>query len=227
MFRLSLSLACAAVLFAGCGTPTHPCGTFTFSGTPVGNGGENISDSFSFGPSQCSTTCNCQTICFIQIVRIRDTDTGEYLAPSSQQFDRIVTGQASPALNGWAIDRIDNRVWGYYARDNDGTFASYLTPGSSTSPAILTDGPGGWPDSSWFDAVDVPVCIDSKSQCVDELLGYYYWLYTVGAGGATETPFSEIGVDWNEQAVDLCIAKWNSTAPGVGKNLFPTFTKMQ
>ena len=79
-------------------------------------------------------------------MRIIDRDTGEFLAPTSQQQARIVTGQPEATSNGWAVDRIDGRVWGYYARNNDGTFASYLTPGSSTSPAILGDGPGGWPE---------------------------------------------------------------------------------
>jgi len=226
MRNVIISMASGVFLMTGCGTPTHPCGTFTFSGSPDGNRGEIISDSFAFDPSVCSSPCNCDHICFIQIVRIIDRDTGQFLAPSSQQQARIVTGQSSATLNGWAVDRIDGRVWGYYGRNNDGTFASYLTTGNNTSPAVLGDEPSGWPDNSWFDAVDVPVCIDGLSVCLNNLLGYYYWLFIVDPGGTTGNPINEVGVDWNQQAVDLAIAQWNNTAAGVGKNVFPVFSKM-
>lgn len=224
--RKLFPLLASVMLMVGCGNPTQPCGTFSFSGSPNGMRGENISTSFAFNPSVCGSSCTTNTIAYIQIVRIIDRDTGEFLAPSSQQQDRIVTGRPEAVYNGWAVDRIDGRVWGYYARDNDGTFASYLTTGSNTTPAILGDGPSGWPDNSWFDAVDVPVCIDNSSSCVNNLLGYYYWLFIVESGGSTGSPINEIGVDWNQTAVDLAIAQWNATAPGVGKNVFPAFTRM-
>ncbi len=226
--RKQLLLLCvgAIVLAAACGQATHPCGTFSFSGSPNGNRGENISTSFSFSPGACSSNCGTNTIAYIQIVRIIDSDTGDFLAPSTQQHDRIVTGQADATQNGWAVDRIDGRIWGYYARNNDGTFASYLTTGSNATAAVLGDGPSGWPDNSWFDAVDVPVSIDANSSCVNNLLGYYYWLFIVNSGGSTGSPFNEIGVDWNQTAVDLAVAQWNATAPGVGKNIFPAFTRL-
>jgi len=226
--RKQLLLLCvgAIVLAAACGQATHPCGTFSFSGSPNGNRGENISTSLSFSPGACSSNCGTNTIAYIQIVRIIDSDTGDFLAPSTQQHDRIVTGQADATQNGWAVDRIDGRIWGYYARNNDGTFASYLTTGSNATPAVLGDGPSGWPDNSWFDAVDVPVSIDANSSCVNNLLGYYYWLFIVNSGGSTGSPFNEIGVDWNQTAVDLAVAQWNATAPGVGKNIFPAFTRL-
>lgn len=219
----AVSMIC---LITACGNPTYPCGTFSFSGSPNGNRGENISTSFSFSPSVCNSNCQTNEIAYIQIVRIIDRDTGDFLAPTSQQQARIVTGQPDATSNGWAVDRIDGRVWGYYGRNNDGSFASYLTPGSSTSPAILGDGPGGWPDNSWFDAVDVPVCIDAKSSCVNNLLGNYYWLFIVNPGGSTGSPFNEIGVDWMQTSFDLAVGMWNTTAPGVGKNVFPAFTRL-
>jgi hypothetical protein len=219
-------LAAGVMLAAGCGNPTQPCGTFSFTGSPNGDSGENIQTTFAFNPSVCNSNCTTKTIAYIQIVRVIDQDTGEFLAPSTQQQDRIVTGQSEAVYNGWAVDRIDNRVWGYYARNNDGSFASYLTTGSSTTSAILGDGPYGWCCNTWFDAVDVPVCIDPSSSCVNNLLGYYYWAFVVDSSGGTGAPFSEIGVDWNQTAVDLSIAQWNATAPGVGKNVFPAFTRM-
>lgn len=226
MRRMLLPAVGLMCMIVACGNPTRPCGTFSFTGSPNGARGENISTTFSFSPGTCNSNCQTNTIAYIQIVRIIDRDTGDFLAPTSQQQARIVTGQPDATSNGWAVDRIDGRVWGYYARNNDGTFASYLTTGSNTSPAILGDGPSGWPDSSWFDAVDVPVCIDAKSSCVNNLLGYYYWLFVVDTGGGTGAPINEVGVDWMQTSVDLAVAMWNTTAPGVGKNVFPAFTRM-
>lgn len=214
------------LVLAACGNQTVPCGTFTFSGAPNGNRGVNISTTFNFNPANCSATCTSNMNIYIQIVRIIDRDTGNFLAPTSDQQNRIVTGQSQATMNGWAVDRIDNRVWGYYGRNNDGTFASYLTPGSNNTPAILGDGPFGWPDNSWFGAVDVPVCIDSNATCVNQMLGYYYWLFIVNPGGSTGTPINEIGVDWNRDAVDLAVARWNATAPGLGENLFPAMSRL-
>jgi hypothetical protein len=39
-----------AVVSTGCGNATEPCGVFTFNGSPNGNRGENISNSFAFVP---------------------------------------------------------------------------------------------------------------------------------------------------------------------------------
>ena len=216
----------ATLIGVGCGQQTIPCGTFTFSGSPDGNRGEIINNSFAFNPNACSATCTCNQVAYIQIVRIIDTSTGNFLSPSTDQTNREVTGDPDATQNGWAVDRIDNRVWGYYGRNNDGSFASYLTPGSSTTPAVLGDEPSGWPDNSWFDAVDVPVCLDADSKCLNGLLGYDYWLFAVEQGGGTQTPFNEIGVDWNRDAVDKSIARWNVTAGALGKNQFPTFNRL-
>jgi len=153
-----------------------------------------------------------------------DRDTGEFIAPNSDQQNRIVTGD--PNANGWAVDRISNRKWGYYARFDDGTFATYLTTGSNTSPAILGDDPGGFPDNTWMDFVSVPVCIDSSASCNNTLDGYWYWWFVIGAGGATGQPFSEVGVDWMQYAFDKSVVEWNNDAPGLGKHSFPAMTRM-
>ena len=160
------------------------------------------------------------------VVRIIDRDTGNFLAPGPEMQARIVTGQANTAMNGWAVDRLEGRIWGYYGRNNDGTFASTLTPGSNATAAVLRDTPSGWGDNVWFDAVDVPVCIDASASCVNQELGFAYWLFIVNPGGSVDNPFSEIGRDWHRDAVDLAVAKWTANAPGLGKNSFPAFTRM-
>src|SRR5262249_34634302 len=153
---------------------------------------------------------------YVQIIRIIDRDTGAFLSPNTDQTNRMVTG-ADATLNGWAVDRLSERNWGYYGRNNDGSFASTLTPGSNTSAAVLRHEPSRWPESSWFDAVDVPICIDTSASCANGELGYYYWLFIVNSGGSTDAPFNEIGVDWNRDAVDAAVGMWNSTAPALGK----------
>jgi hypothetical protein len=222
-----LMLALVALVLSGCGTPTGPCGAFTFAGAPHGSRGITMTLNFDFNPATCSApACTCNTIAYVQIVRIVDLTTGNYLSPNTEQTNRIVTGRAAATSNGWAVDRLSGRVWGYYGRNNDGTFATTLTPGSNTTDAILRDVPSGWPDQSWFDAVSVPVCIDASAACVNQLAGYYYWLFIVGTGGTVGDPLHRIGVTWNRDSFDEAVIEWNADAPGLGKNVFPTFTRM-
>lgn len=223
-----LALLLVSPIVAACGTPTQPCGAFAFTGTPHSNQGINMTLDFTFNPATCSGTGspNATTVAFVQIVRIIDQTDGSFLAPSTEQFNRIVTGNANTALNGWTIDRLTDRVWGFYGRNNDGTFASTVTTGSSSSTATEFDRPSGWPNQSWFDAVTVPVCLAGNTACQDRLVGYYYWLFIVDTSGVVGNPVNEIGVDWNRDAVDVSVVEWNNDAAGLGKNQFPTFTRM-
>lgn len=224
---LILCAATATVAISGCGPSTLPCGTFTFTGAPHASRGINMTLNFDFDPAACSApACTCDTVAYVQIVRIIDIATGNFLSPNSEQTARIVTGRTPTALNGWAVDRVSGRDWGYYGRNNDGSFAFYLTTGSNTTDAILGDVPSGWPDGSWFDAVSVPVCIDTGAGCVNELVGYYYWLFTVGSGGNVGGPSDLIAVEWHRDAFDEAVIEWNNDAPGLGKNTFPAFTRM-
>jgi hypothetical protein len=227
IIHLTKLLFAFLVFVIGCGPASSPCGTFTFTGT--GNSsirGANIQVDFAFNPATCSSNCTCNTICYIQCVRILDQPTGNFLAPNSDQQNRIVTGNTSAAFNGWAIDRLSGRNWGFYGRNNDGTFASTITTGSNTKTATLFDTPSGWPDNSWFDAITVPVCIANNSPCINNLLGYYYWLFIVNPGPTVGDPINEIGRDWHRDAMDLCVTEWNNDASALGKNTFPAFTRM-
>lgn len=216
----------ATALLPGCGAPTTPCGTFAFTGAPHSNQGISMKLDFDFHPATCGSSCTCDPVVYVQIVRIIDLTTGDFLAPSSEQANRTVTGSPTPTLNGWAVDRLSGRVWGYYGRNNDGTYGNLLTPGSDSTVATLKDTPSGWPNSTWFDAVSVPVCIDPGSSCSNNLLGYYYWLFAVSGSGTASDPFHEIGVDWNKDSFDAAVVEWNNDAPGLGKNSFPTFTRL-
>lgn len=225
-FRRGLLFASLFIAIS-CGTPTTPCGTFHFTGTALpGGGGATVNIDFNFGPSTCASTCNCNTIAYVQIVRVIDRSTGAFLAPNSDQQARIVTGTPQPTLNGWAVDRLSGRNWGYYGRNNDGSFSGTLTPGSNASTATLRDLPSGWGPDDWLDFVSVPVCIDNSSPCNSNLLGYWYWLIIIGPDGHNGDPFNEPGVDWNKDAFDASVQMWNLTAPPLGKTVFPTFTRM-
>jgi hypothetical protein len=217
----------ALAMLSACGDPTVPCGTFTFTGSPISNGGIDCEVSFAFNAATCAAAaCTCNTIAYVQIVRIVDRDTGDFLQPFSEQANRMVLGNATEAFNGWAVDRLFGRIWGYYGRNNDGSFSSTLTTGSNTTPAVLRDTPSGWAVNNWFDAVSVPVCIASGSTCVNRLLGYEYWLFIVEADGSGSDPFSEIGRLWHRDAFNLAVAEWNTDAPGLGKNSFPAMTPL-
>jgi hypothetical protein len=207
-----------------CGTPTTPCGTFSFVGSPLTNGGVNAQVTFHFTPGTCGLAAdNPYTQAYIQIVRVINRNDGSFLAPGPEQQARIVTGQPLATENGWSVDRIDGRTWGYYGRNNDGTFASTLTPGNTTTDAVLRDAPQNWSPNVWFDAVSVPVCI-SGTHCNNRLAGYYYWLFIVQSSGAGTDPFHEIGVTWMQDSFNLAVAEWNADAPGLGKITFPAMT---
>ena len=224
MVAIALSLA---LLAAGCGHASSPCGTFAFTGAKHSNRGVDVTVTFTFDPTNCgapSTTAT--TIAYIQIVRIIDIDTGGFLAPNSDQQNRIVTGQTQTSLNGWAVDRLSGRVWGYYGRNNDGTFASTITTGSNSTNAVLRDSPSGWPNRSWFDAVTVPDCLVGVSACQDHLLGYYYWFFIVDNIGTATDPGDFVARTWHQDAVDRSVDAWNADASSLSKNSFPTLTRM-
>ncbi|HKS21847.1 MAG TPA: hypothetical protein VJZ76_03530 [Thermoanaerobaculia bacterium] len=223
---VAILTAAVIVLSTACGNPTFPCGTFLFQGTGHTNGGVNVFVHFDFDPATCGATCTCNSVVYIQIVRVIDRDTGDFLAPGPEQKNRIVTGDTDATQNGWAVDRIDGRTWGYYGRNNDGTFA-LVVPGSNTTDARLEDGPRGWDEGTWFDAVSVPVCIDTAAACNNALLGYQYWLFIAAATGTpTGDPFNEVGVTWMQDAFDKAVIEWNNDAPGLGKHSLPAMTRL-
>jgi len=222
----AIAVIAAMVFLDGCGDPAAPCGTFTFTGSPHENRGVNVQVDFNFNPANCGATCTCNTICYIQIIRVIDRNTGAFLAPNTDQQNRMVTGRSGAWLNGWAIDRLSSRNWGYYGRNNDGAFSGTITTGSNTSTATLRDVPSGWPNNSWFDAVSVPVCINTGSTCVNRLLGYYYWLFIVDNTGTTGDPFDEIGRTWMRDSFTESVTEWNNDAGALGKNSFPAMSPL-
>ena len=101
------------LVILGCGPASVPCGTFSFTGAPHTNRGIDMTLNFDFNPATCISTCACNPVAYVQIVRIIDLDTGNFLSPNSEQTNRMVTGSADSWLNGWAVDRLSGRAWGY------------------------------------------------------------------------------------------------------------------
>ena len=228
-FRIVVLLLCVALtgIVSACGPATVPCGTFVFTGAPHSNCGIDMSLDFTFDPAACKAPATtATTIAYIQIVRIIDGDTGDYLAPNSEQQDRIVTGRSTASMNGWAVDRLATRDRGDYGVGDDGTFAGTLTTGSSTSVATLRDKPSGWPNNSWFDAVSVPDCLVGVTGCQDRMLGYYYWLFLVGSTGTVGNPVNIVAVEWHRDAVDESVIEWDADAGGLSKHGFPALARM-
>jgi len=215
-----------SAVFAAC-TPINPCGTFAFQGTANDTSTSNgitMSLSFDFDPAVCNSNCTTNTIAYIQMVRTYNLSDGTYSYISEEH-------QARAIAYGWYVDRLTGRVWGYYGRNNDGTFASNLTPGNNTTNAVLFDAPAR-PDSMrniWWQAVSAPVSIDGgANSCNNNFLGYYYWSWLVDdAGHVTNDSIIDV-VAWEDLhlTMDDAVAAWNAQAPGLAHNVFPAFTKL-
>lgn len=228
--RIKHWLVLALVLsLSGCQsfcTRITSCGIFTFTGTKVDTpetNGLDMNLSFDFNPADCGSNCSCDPVAYIQIVRTVSLDDSSFIFPSSEKQDRA-------NANGWYIDRIPGMKWGYYGRNDDGSFAGNLDPGTENDPAILFDGPNR-PEAQpwihiWWQAVSVPVCIQSGSGCENKLLGYYFWSWMVDSAGVTSDPIHAIAWEDQDGEVDTAVAGWNTQAPGLGKHTFPAFTRL-
>ncbi len=207
-------------------TPLGRCGLFDFTGSKVDTSNTNGIDmqvSFDFNPENCGSECTCNPVAYVQIVRTVDMESGIYIYPSSEKEDRATAA-------GWYIDRLEGRKWGYYGRNDDGSFASSLDPGSETEPAILFDSPRRrqaepWL-AIWWQAVSVPACIQDTSGCSNRLLGYYFWSWLVDDAGTVSDPVHANAWEPMQADFDAAVGEWNAQAPGLGKNTFPAFTQL-
>lgn len=229
MRKRSIPLFIAVLLMASCNdlcTRIPSCGDFTFTGSKVDteeSNGLDMNVSFDFNPENCDSNCTCNTVCYIQIVRTVDMETFTYIYPSEEKEERA-------NANGWYIDRVEGKIWGFYGRNDNGSFGSNLDPGSETQPAILFDGPRRGEDEPWlgiwWQAVSAPVCIQPRSGCENRLLGYYFWSWFASDDGAVDGPIDAIAWEPLQNEVDSAVTEWNAQAPGMGKNSFPTFTRL-
>jgi hypothetical protein len=218
--------ALALCTTAAC-TKIDPCGTFTFNGTAndgATSNGISMDVSFAFDGSKCASSCAPTKIAYVQMVRTYSFEDGTFSYISEEHQARAID-------SGWYVDRLSGKKWGYYGRNDNGTFAGNLTPGNSTTPAVLRDAPSR-SDSMrriWWQAVSASVSIDGAANtCNNNFLGYYFWSWVVDAAGHLTNSSIIDGVAWEDLQLlmDAAVAAWNTQAPGLGHNQFPSFAKL-
>jgi hypothetical protein len=193
--------------FTGC-TPTQECGTWVFTGTPIWNTFP-MTSAFTFTPADCGKTCKCNTDVMIQMVWMYDDSEHKNIYASDQP-----QGARSDA-DGWSIDRVDGAAHGYYGLQNDGTFYSgWNIPGSNGTANTLKDTPGP-PANTYFYAVDVAVCYDSKT-CKNKILGYYFWSYILDNADIGQTFITAPAWKGLDTEFQDALAAWNAWAPSSG-----------
>jgi hypothetical protein len=200
----------ASLLLSGCAA-TLECGSWVFNGTTQSNPDSfPLSSGFTFNPSACGKNCECEIDAMIQMTWVYDFDEHTNLYADSGDEAR-----ATP--NGWNIDQLDGWAYGWYALLNDGTTfdPGYNTTGGNGTANTLYDDPGGWPNHTWFYAVDAAVCFKSKT-CSNRILGYYFWSWTIDASGNANKFI--IAPAWKDLDAEFqsAVAGWNSWAPTSG-----------
>lgn len=221
-----LFLIAVSFLFSSC-ERIQPCGNFTFTGNTFSgpSNGLNMNLRFDFNPATCGKpACDAPKICYIQMVRIYDLEEGTFSYISEEH-------QARSIAYGWYVDRLTGKKWGYYGRNDDGTFAGNLTPGNNTTAAILFDGPAR-PSSVtgiWWQAVSASVSIDGgASSCNNNFLGYYYWSWIVNQDGSIsdDNIIQLVAREDLHLVMDNAVSAWNTQAPSISHNTFPAFNKL-
>lgn len=213
---LARAVCLAGFLLIGCQS-TQECGTWTFSGTPVGTTFP-LTDTFTFSPATCGKNCTCTQDPIIQMTWVYNSDQQTNLYASDQP-----QGTRSD-VNGWAVDQINGWAYAYYSLQNDGTFSSfYGLPGANGTASTLNDTPGGWPANTYFYAVDVPVCYSSET-CQNKILGYYFWSYILdntdtGQKFITAPAWKDLDTEFQN-----AVAAWNAWAPTSGSEYDGTAT---
>ena len=227
--RLPGSLAAVflfSLLLSSC-EPIQPCGSFTFTGHTFGGpkNGMDVNLSFTFNPATCGKpACNTPTICYIQMVRTYDFEEGTFSYISEEH-------QARAIEYGWYVDRLSGKKWGYYGRNDDGSFAGNLSAGNNGTAAVLFDAPArpSTVTGIWWQAVSAPVAIDGgASSCNNNFLGYYYWSWYVDQDGSIsdDNIIQQVAGKNLHLTMDAAVAAWNTQAPSLSHNNFPAFNKL-
>lgn len=220
--RIRLVFVFAVLCCVGCGSSVKQCGRFEFTSS-VDQNSTGVAGLFQLDfyhePSKCASPCTCEKIWFIQILRPIDVNTGEIIQPHPAQQDRMVK-DADPAMNGWAVDRIERRKFGYYGMKDDGTLDAPLKSGesmefgSSTSPARMHDTIARgqlWKGKTVLvQGITIAVCIDETSACKYHVLGMDHWDMNFYDDGRVDAPQHHAAADWETFAAFLAIYEWNN-----------------
>ena len=149
---------------------------------------------------------NCSQIAFIQNVKV--ADLGGSSIDSRTNFKNRIT------KNGWTIDRLDKRKYGWYGFNNDGNPSGTVTPGSSPAPlkaGVMTDRPSfNQPNTVW----SFETCSVCKSGTdVNKVYSCFLWGFDVDAKNKVSPHSAKAkaypGIDFNE-----AIKQWNAQTAG-------------
>ncbi len=151
--------------------------------------------------------CACDEIAFVQTTRGTDTTTGKHEEARDNFKNRMTS-------DGWTIDRVDRRKYGWYGYDNDDT-ASGITPGKaapgSLVDAVLFDAPG-FSRVNWrreFEAC----AICKKGKDALNVYGCLTWGYEADKDGKLTS--LKVGVtDGPSKAFTAAVDAWNDQAKG-------------
>ena len=208
------------------------CGTFQFidsnsSPTVIGETSPPpgaVQIKFKFDPQPtCQVACQCNTVAYIQIIRIFNSQRTEFISIDEETSFRMIRN-SEYWLNGWAIDRQPRRISGYYGYTGSGAAESPsagITPGDNINWAVLTDKPGGLPDGATGEVVSFAVCRDRNANCADCILGSYFWAFRVGSDGTPTITTHYQGKEWHQDALYHAISNWNREAARLGKSILP------
>ena len=200
---LRICIAILALFFASaCDTIPDPplanCGSFTFAPTtdtnPTGQA-ELFELTFTHAPGNCPISCG--NYWFVQVIRPLDVDSGEFIHPNDTQQDRMVTGQSDGYLNGWAVDRKEGRLLGWYGVTNEFKFeppsgipGEKFQMGLGTTPAIMHDtlarGDRWAGKRMQILGITVAVGTDPGTACENKILGMQKWLAAFDHDDATQ-----------------------------------------
>lgn len=179
--------------------------------TQVNTNGANSSSAYAsevnikFKPE--AATVDATEIAFVQNFQL--LDSGGKSADTRDNFKNRMTDE------GAAIDRIDDRKYGYYGYNNDGSPSGTTTPGTTATkppmPATLYDRPSyNQPNTKWnFEtAVTAKAGTDAGT-----IYGAVQWGFDVDKDNKL-TSHKAKHLDKQTAGFDKAVAKWNEQAKG-------------
>jgi len=237
------SLACLGLvlLFASSGcttsTPSPTCGFFNFSPKTDkdqnGNVAAQFKLDFTFHPSQCNSTCSCDKVWFVQILRVLDLDNPSSIMQTSDEQQARMVQSTDLSLKGWAVDRIAGSKFGYYHMNSSGGLDQdpfdLWQFGYVDTPAIMHD--SVQPGANWrwgsnvkrvqYQGIAAAVCIDGGS-CQAHVLGMKQWVTNYDRTTNTiDPPTAYDTFTWAQGALTAAVSAWNNQG---GHDALPTFT---
>jgi hypothetical protein len=188
--------------------PGNKFGSWDF--TQVNTNGANKNASYAsevnikFAPE--ASNVDASEIAFVQ--NVRTLDSANKPDEDRDNFKNRMTDE------GFTIDRVDDRKFGYYGYNNDGTSAGNTSPGSSPNPlkpATLYDKPS-WnhPNTKW----DFEAAVTAKAGAdAGTIYGALSWGFDVDKDNKV-TSHAPKHLDKQSGSFDKAVTKWNEQAKG-------------